>query len=114
MEQFGAGVFIRGRPSEKDIACARKGLLRLKQILSRKKGFEVIILDELCLALSLGVLDLSEVKGLLEKIPRNRECVITGRCAPKQILELADLVSSIQEVRHYFKKKVAARRGIEF
>jgi len=81
--------------------------------LINKRKYDIIILDELCVALKLKLITLPEVIELLSKIPPRVECVLTGRCAPREIIELADLVSEIKEVKHYFRKGVKARRGIE-
>jgi len=113
IEQFGAGCFIRKAPAQKDIALAKKALERIGKIIKDKK-YAVIILDEINVALRLKLVKLKDVICILEKTPAKTELILTGRNAHPQILKLADLVSEIKEVKHYFRKGVKARKGIEF
>ncbi|MCX5697839.1 MAG: cob(I)yrinic acid a,c-diamide adenosyltransferase [Candidatus Omnitrophica bacterium] len=113
VEQFGTRCFIRSAPTEKDVALAKKALASAHKIIKSKKC-DILILDELNVALSLRLLELKDVLKLIKVVPREIELVITGRNAPPAIIELADLVSEIKEVKHYFQKGVKARKGIEF
>ena len=113
IEQYGKDCFIKHKPKQKDIDLANSGLRRAKQIIF-KKEYDLIILDEINIALYLGLLGLDEVIDLLKHIPKNIELVLTGRRAHPRIIKLADLVSEIKEIKHYYKKGVKARRGIEF
>ena len=110
--QFGKGCFVRGRPGPEDFELARKGfsLCRAK-VLSR--DFELVVLDELNLALHFGLIPLEEVLSLIEERPQGVELVITGRYAPEPLLEAADLVTEMREVKHYYRQGVKARVGIE-
>ena len=113
VEQFGRGCFIKKSPNLRDIVLAKNGLTRVKKIISRRT-FNVVILDEINIALKLGLLELNDIISLLKKAPRNLELVLTGRYAHRKIIKLADLVSEIKEIKHYFKRGIAARKGIEF
>jgi cob(I)alamin adenosyltransferase len=73
----------------------------------------VIVLDEGCFAIDRKILNINILIQLIESRHSNVEIVITGRNAPKQLLEQADIVTEMTEVKHYFHKKVAAREGIE-
>ena len=110
--QFGKGCFVRGRPEREDFELAREGfsLCRAK-VLSR--DFELVVLDELNLALHFGLIPLEEVLSLIEERPQGVELVITGRYAPEPLLEAADLVTEMREVKHYYRQGVKARVGIE-
>ena len=112
VEQFGRGCFIKKRLQQKDIELAKEGLEKIKQIIFGK-FYDVVILDEINVALYLKLLKLKEVVSLLRRTPRKVELILTGRYAHPQVLKLADLVSQIKEVKHYFKKGLKARRGIE-
>jgi cob(I)alamin adenosyltransferase len=112
VEQFGRGCFIRRRPDIKDIEAAQKGLEKLKKVISEK--FDVVILDEINIALKLGLLETSEVLKFIRKTPKKIELILTGRSAPSEILKAADLISEIKEIKHYYKKGLKARRGIEY
>lgn len=113
IEQFGRGCFIKSKPVAEDIALAERGLEKIKQVISRRK-YDLVILDEVNVALHLKLLKLSAVVGLLKRSPKGVELVLTGRYAHPEILKLADLVSEIKERKHYFKRGVKARKGIEF
>jgi cob(I)alamin adenosyltransferase len=113
IEQFGNTCFIKKFPTLKDKALAKKGLKIVKDNLAKEK-YSVVILDEICVALNLGLVNLREVTAIIDCAPEEAEVVLTGRGAPKEIIERADLVSEIKEIKHYFKKGVQARRGIEY
>ena len=74
----------------------------------------MIILDEILGTINEGFLSEDEVIDCISKKPNNVEIIITGRNASKRIIEKADLVTEMKEIKHYFKKGVEARRGIEF
>ena len=112
VEQFGSGRFIKGRPSTEDVAVAQQGLEKVKSILAAGEH-QVVILDEANVAVSL---DLFSEQALLEVImskPDETELIITGRGATTKIIESADLVTEMKEIKHYFKNGVEARIGIE-
>lgn len=113
VEQFGRGCFIKSSPCQRDICLAENGLERIKEILS-KDVYNVVILDEVNVALNLGLLKLKDVLECIKSASKKTELVLTGRNAHPQIVKIADLVSCIEERKHYFKKGLRARRGIEF
>lgn len=112
VEQFGCGRFIKGRPSGEDVAAARQGLNKVKTILAAGKH-AVVILDEASVAVSLNLFSEKELLEIIDRRPDNVEIIITGRGATSAIIEAADLVTEMKEIKHYFKKGVAARIGIE-
>ena len=75
--------------------------------------YELVILDELNMALYFGLLKREAVEDFLAKLPQTVELVLTGRCAPDWLIERADLVTEMQEVKHYYQKGIEARLGIE-
>lgn len=113
VEQFGRGCFIKGAPRKKDIELARIGLNKIFRFI-RNKAYDVVIMDEVNVALKFKLLELKDVTALIKEAPRNLELILTGRYAPREILKIADLASEIKELRHYYKKGTKARRGIEF
>jgi len=113
VEQFGRGCFIKKTPQQKDIELAKKGLEKIKIIVSQRI-YDVVILDEINIALNLNLLKLEDVISLIKRTPGKTELILTGRNAHQRILSLADLVSEIKEVKHYFKKGIKARKGIEY
>jgi cob(I)alamin adenosyltransferase len=113
IEQLGRSCFIKKSPAPKDILLAKRGLQKIKKHILRR-AYNLVILDEINIALKLKLLKLDEVISLLKNTPEDLEIVLTGRYAHPEILKLADLVSDIKEVKHYFRKGVRARKGIEF
>lgn len=113
VEQFGTKCFIRHLPSQEDIKLARAGLRAAKKAI-RDKSYSLVILDEINNALKFKLIDLEDLLGLIKITPAQIELVLTGRNAHPQIIKAADLVSEIKEKKHYFKKGIRARRGIEF
>jgi cob(I)alamin adenosyltransferase len=113
IEQLGTTCFIKKTPSPKDVAKAKNGLEKAKKIIAAKV-YDVVILDELNIALALGLLQLKDILGLIKKAPRKTELVLTGRYAHPKLLKAADLVSEIKEKKHYYQGGIKARKGIEF
>jgi len=92
---------------------AQKGLVRAEKKI-RSGKFDVVILDEILCALDLGLLKAQDVLALMRKMPECIELVLTGRNAPIALINAADLVSEIREIKHYYHKGIKARKGIEF
>ncbi len=113
IEQFGKTCFVKKRPDKTDIELAKEGLEKIKKIIS-KKIYNIVILDEINIALSLKLLELKEVINIIKRAPKNIELILTGRNAHPRIIKEADLVSEIKDIKHYFKKGVKARKGLEF
>lgn len=112
VEQFGVGRFIKGKPSNEDIEAARNGLEKVKTILSSGEH-NVVIMEEANVAAKLGLLSVPDLLEIMAAKPDDVELVITGRGADSRIIEQADLVTEMKEIKHYFQKGVAARVGIE-
>ena len=113
IEQFGRDCFIKSEPKKKDIALARSGLERVRKIISLRI-YDMVILDEINVALRLKLLKLEDVISLIKNTSQKTELVLTGRYAHPKILKIADLVSEIKDKKHYYKKGQKARKGIEF
>ncbi len=112
IEQFGLGRFIKGTPSNSDIEAARKGLETIKTNLFSGK-YDVVVMEEANVAVKLGLLSVDDLLDLMASKPESVELVITGRQADIKIIEKADLVTEMKEIKHYFHKGVTARTGIE-
>ena len=102
---------------QKQIADAKKGI---REILAKiadgaaKRIYDMIILDEIVFCLSQGLAKLEDIKNVIEKRDERVEIVLTGRGATKELMEMADLVTEMKNIKHPFDKGVKARRGIEF
>lgn len=112
LAQFGLGRFIKGKPSPEDIEAARKGIEEVKSVLSSGK-YDIVILEEANVAVTCELFSVQELLDIIEKKPGDVELVITGRGAAPSIIERADLVTEMKPVKHYFRKGVKARIGIE-
>ncbi|MGD8961951.1 MAG: cob(I)yrinic acid a,c-diamide adenosyltransferase [Desulfobacterales bacterium] len=112
VEQFGLGRFTDGKPLPEDITAAQKGLQRVKSIMASEE-YKVIILEEANVAAKFGLIRIQDLLGLIINKPYNLELVITGRYASSRVIEIADLVTEMKPVKHYFEKGVPARVGIE-
>ena len=112
VEQFGLGRLIDGKPSPEDIEAGQKGLKKLKTVLLEGKH-QVVVLDEANVAVIDGLFSVKDLLDLMSAKPDHVELVITGRYAAPQIIDNADLVTEMIAVKHYFKKGVRARIGIE-
>jgi cob(I)alamin adenosyltransferase len=75
--------------------------------------WDMVILDEILAAVNAGMIDLNQLKQLVEERPKHIELIITGRDAPPELIELADYVSEIKEIKHPMTKGVKPRQGIE-
>ena len=76
--------------------------------------YDLLIWDEIMAALNRGSLEVGQVLQAMRKKPEATELVLTGRGAPREIIERADLVTKMEVVKHYFHLGVAARQGVEF
>ncbi len=94
------------REARRTLALAEEYMLRLR--------YDLLILDEVLVAVSKGFLSADDVLALLEKKPESLELVLTGRHAPAEIVARADLVTEMRAVKHPFRKGIPARRGIEY
>ena len=112
VEQFGRGCFIKKKPLSKDVELAEKGLNRIETAIVGRK-YDMIILDEVNVALKLGILKAERVLDLIKTAPKSLEIVLTGRGALKEVIREADLVSEIKEIKHYYNNGIKARIGIE-
>jgi len=112
-QQFGTACFIKRKVRKRDVELANRGLKQIEKIVARRL-YDLIILDEINVALHFGLVGLNQIIRLLKSAPKDVELVLTGCRANPRILKLADLVSEIKDVKHYYKKGIKARRGIEF
>ena len=109
-EQYGLGLTTR--PGD-HAGLARKGWERAKELLTSFNG-ELLVLDELNVALSHGFLPLDEVLDALKRKRRGLHVVITGRAAPEPLKELCDMVSEIGEFKHQYRRGIPAGKGLDF
>lgn len=107
------GWVKKGEGTEADYAQAKAGLAKAREALA-DPDVDIVILDEINNALWFELVTEEEVLELIKNRLPNIELVLTGRNAPDSIIEAADLVTEMREVKHYYTKGVPVRRGIEF
>lgn len=110
---FGRKCFINRDPEEADFEAAGKGLEQVQSVLKERK-YDLVVLDEINIALYYKLISIKDVTDLIENLPEETELVLTGRYAPEELIEKADLVTEMKEIKHYFKQDTKARKGIEF
>ena len=105
-------IFPKGNPPADYAALAADGLLRAAAV---GQNFDVVILDEINVALFFGLLENKATQEKLNELRQNkaREIICTGRNAPDWLIEMADLVTEMKEVKHYYRQGIMARVGIE-
>jgi len=114
IRQFGRPQFVdKESPDPEDFRLAREALAHARQVILSGEC-DVLILDEINVALNLGLIELSDVLSLLEEKPERVELVLTGRNAPLEIVRRADLVTEMLDIKHPYYEGIKGRQGIEF
>jgi len=104
---------MRDNPAAIDIELAKKGLdTARKAIMSGK--YDMVILDEINVALDFKLINLKEVIDLIKNKPPALNLILTGRYAPEGIIKLADTVSEVKEIKHHYAAGIKDRAGIEY
>lgn len=121
LERLGIDLFRYGttelidpkNPSAMDFDQASRAMHKAEELIE-KGDYDLLILDEITVALDFDLIPLQRVVDLLENKPDSLELILTGRSCPKELFEKADLISTINEIKHPYQKGVEARKGIEF
>jgi cob(I)alamin adenosyltransferase len=114
LRSFGRPGLVNLRaPAAEDLALIREAWDLARQVILAGEH-DLVILDEINLALTFNLLPQAEVFQVLQERPPWVEVVLTGRQAPPKLVELADLVTEMRPVKHYYQVGVPARRGIEW
>ena len=113
LRQYGRDCFIKHDPVDEDIVLARKGLEESAEAISSGE-YDLIILDEASIAVHYNLFTTEELIEVINLRHEDTEIVITGRKAPAELISIADLVTEMKEVKHYYQRGVQARKGIEF
>ncbi|MBP1751594.1 MAG: cob(I)yrinic acid a,c-diamide adenosyltransferase [Geobacteraceae bacterium] len=106
------GWIRKGSPTPEDIRLAREALIISREALIGSR-YDLVILDEINNAVHYGLVPVEEVLAIIDLKPHTVELVLTGRYAHEKIIEAADLVTEMREIKHYYRKGVPAREGIE-
>jgi cob(I)alamin adenosyltransferase len=114
IEQSGRDEFVdRSNPAQVDIDMAAEGLRKARAALQSGEH-DVVILDEINVALVFGLVSLKDVLDLVAARPEHVELILTGRAAHPEVVKAADLVSEVLNIRHHYDAGVGAREGIEY
>ena len=114
LKAFGRGKFVTEKPPGKEDVKLAEEALALAEEVVKSGEYDIVILDEINVALDLKLIRTERVVELIKNKPKHVELVLTGRYAPNEIIEVADLVTEMREVKHPFNKGFQARRGIEY
>lgn len=105
-------------PENEERLAEKKELARRAWDMVRKEvmsgAWDLVVLDEINYAIHFGMLETEEVAGLIQERPPRLNMILTGRYAPKELIDLADTVTEMTLVKHAFQKGIRARKGIEF
>jgi cob(I)alamin adenosyltransferase len=112
VQRFGGSGFVRNGGDAFDAAEAQRGMRAARQA-ARSGPYRLVILDEINLAMATGLVDVDEVLALVEEVQTDATLVLTGRYAPEPIIDAADLVTEMQELKHYYHAGTEACVGIE-
>ncbi|MFO8051203.1 MAG: cob(I)yrinic acid a,c-diamide adenosyltransferase [Thermoplasmatota archaeon] len=114
LTQHGRDEFVsKEKPEDIDIDLAREGLETAENVISSGEH-DLLILDEINVAVNFGLIEVKEVMELIGSRPRQMEIVLTGRYAPREFMDIADLVTEMKEIKHFYQNGVKARKGIEY
>ena len=113
VEQFGSGKYhTEGPPSEEDLKNAEEGLRKIREAMLSKE-YDIVIADEICVSQHFDLLSSKDIIDLIDVKPKEIELVLTGRNASEELIERADLVTEMKEIKHPYQEGVEARKGIE-
>jgi cob(I)alamin adenosyltransferase len=114
IEQFGHPTFCRmtDPPDPEDVKRARAAMSRLEELFY-SKACDILVADEIITAMKFGLISEQDVLDLMKRKPDGLELILTGRGATQGLIDAADLVTEMSEVRHYYQKGIQARSGIE-
>jgi cob(I)alamin adenosyltransferase len=114
IEQFGGDEFVYKKelPGKEELAKARKGIQSAKEKML-SSDYDIIILDEAIVAIYFKLIETNDLIEFIKTKPTDVELILTGRYCPNELIELADMVTEMKEVKHYYQKGITSRRGME-
>ena len=112
-KQFGTGDFIVDAPTDKDRECASRAFSEIETVVKSGR-FDVVVADEICTAMFYKLIDTDDVLRLVRACPPEVELIFTGRYAADAVIDAADVVTEMREIKHCYQKGVPARAGIDY
>ncbi|HRI47869.1 MAG TPA: cob(I)yrinic acid a,c-diamide adenosyltransferase [Ignavibacteriaceae bacterium] len=115
IEQYCGDDFVLKKtlPPQSELDKVKKAFKRIESAFQHGE-YDLVILDEICVSIYFKLVETSAVIELIQKKPEHIELIMTGRYCPQEIIEIADLVTEMKEVKHYYSEGVLARKGIEY
>ena len=114
VSQHGRDEFVnKDKPEQIDIDLAKDGFIKAKKLIKSGK-YDMIILDEINVAIDYSLIDINELIKVIENKPDILELVLTGRYAHPEIQRIADYVTEMLEIKHPYQQGVEARKGVDF
>jgi cob(I)alamin adenosyltransferase len=113
IKAMGEGFTWETQDRERDIAHARAGWEEAKRMIADPQ-YALVLLDELNIVLRYDYLPTDEILEVLRNKPEDKHVIVTGRNAKEELIEIADLVTEMEQVKHPFRSGVKAQKGIEF
>jgi cob(I)alamin adenosyltransferase len=107
------GIIDDKSPREEHMKIAKQALQISKEKV-QSGAYNIVILDEVNYAINLGLIDVKDVLELIKSKPENLNLVLTGNHAKQEIIDLADLVTEMKEIKHPYKLGIKAKKGIDF
>lgn len=112
--QYGRDEFVsKENPEEIDIDLAQKGFAHAQEIVKNGK-YDMVILDEINVAIDYNLVSLDDVLKLIEEKPEKLELILTGRYAHPELSKVADVVTEMLEIKHPYQEGVLARKGVDY
>jgi len=112
--QYGRDEFVsKEHPEQIDIDLAQKGFLHAHKIIKKGK-FDMVILDEINVAVDFNLIDLKDLLNLINNKPEKLELILTGRYSHPEVIKIADIVTEMLEIKHPYQKGIIARKGVDF
>ena len=112
MIRYGRPGWVNTKNTTADRQTAQEALEQARQLLV-SGDYDLVILDEINVAIAYGLIDVEQALELIRLKPERVELVLTGRNAHEQVIEAADLVTEMRDIKHYYRAGVPARTGIE-
>lgn len=113
INRSGQCKLIKGKPLPEDKRMAKSCLVKARNDIYSKK-YDIVILDEINIAMRLGLVEEEDIMEIIDNRPAGIELVLTGRYCPASILKKADLITEMNETRHPYRDGITARMGIEY
>lgn len=112
IHQVGKGCFFDREVNEEDQKAAREGLQKCREALN-SGAWDLVILDEVTIALYYKLFSTDDLLDILDDKAEHTEVILTGRYAPQELIDRADLVTDMLEVKHYYTQGVLSRPGFD-